>query len=310
MEVTGGDAYGARSFVMMRHGDYAELTVAEDHIRDFIPFYKWMRTNIPYQIRMLAENPARTVFVSQKMKSYIYDVQGIDQEQAELKQPEFMKETFAVPIPDWVPLIGSKGSDGLKYAIADLPYSDLYNGLNDYMSAALPVVRNIFESYGLHQQMFTGKPLTGRMNRLSGIWNTPGIRDIITALPWAMKGPDGNVYIPDQLENVLTAVPIYSRFRNFMEADEARVEARMSGVFSMLAGIGVREDNATQAELDFYYNELEPLLAQYRDMGVVFPSAQDFAEAANVVAPLTAAQYTPPANGVLYEGVSSGPQAA
>jgi hypothetical protein len=301
MEHTNGDTMGAREFVMMRHGDYAELTSAEDHIRDIIPFYKWMRTNIPYQIRMLGENPAKMTFISQKLKSYAYDVAGVDQTAAEVNQPEFMKQTFTVPIPDWVPFVGSKGPDGLKYLMADLPYNDLYNGLNDYWSAALPVVRNIFESYGLHESVFTGAPLKGRMVQLSGIWNAPGIRDALSAMPFIQKGPDGNIYIPDTFENVLTAWPIYSRFRNFMEADPNRVQQRLSGLFSMIAGVSLRPADATQAELDFYYNEVDPLLQQYRDMGVNFPDAGQFAKAGATLNPTTVAAYAPPADGVLFK---------
>lgn len=39
--------------------DYAELTKTEKNIRDYgVPFYTWMRKNIPLQIRAVVENPA------------------------------------------------------------------------------------------------------------------------------------------------------------------------------------------------------------------------------------------------------------
>lgn len=283
----GGDVWGARSFVMLRHGDYAELTQFEDHIRDLIPFYKWMRTNIPYQFRMLAENPAGTLLIADKVKATAYDIAGVDQTQAEIGQPNFMKQTLALPIPSWMPKFLGGGEDGIKYLMADMPYNDLYNGLNDYISASLPIVRNLFESYGFHTQAFTGKPLDNSMVKLSGAFGATWIGELLSHAPGTgvTKGADGSYYINDRLENVLTAIPIYSRFRNFLEADTARVEQRMGGVFSMIAGLGIREADATQAELDFYYNEVEPLLDQYRDMGVTFPNAQDFIQGANAVAP-------------------------
>lgn len=287
MGATGGDTFGARSFVMMRHGDYADLTPAEDHIRDLVPFYKWMRTNIPYQFRMLAENPGKVALVSSKVKNFAYDVQGIDQRQAELGQPEWMRQTMTIPIPSWMPLVGSKGKDGVKYMMADLPYNDLYNGLGDYISAALPVGRNLIESYGFHEQAFTGKPLTGRMNKLSGAFGNPWVGELLSKVPalGVKKGADGSFYIGDRMENVLTAWPIYSRFRNFIEADPDRVQQRLGGFISSVAGVGIREADATQAELDFYYNELEPVLQAYRDMGVTFPNTQDFVRGASQVAP-------------------------
>lgn len=284
MMAMGGDTWGARSFTMMRHGDYAELTNAEDHIRDLIPFYKWMRTNIPYQIRMMAENPGKLTAVTEKAKNYAFDVQGVSRQEAELSMPEYMKESFAVPIPSWVPFVGSKGEDALHYAVMDLPYADVYNGLNDYISAALPYGRNLLESYGFNKQAFTGKPLEGGKVRLSGFMGNPVMGKMLELAGVAEKGADG-YFIDDRVENVLAGFPIYSKFRNFIEADEARVDARLGGVISTIAGVGIREADATQAELDFYYNEVEPLVQQYRDMGVQFPTTQDFARGADAVSP-------------------------
>lgn len=286
MQATMGDTMGARAFAMLRHGDYADLTPAEDYIRDLVPFYKWMRTNVPYQIRMLAEQPAKLTLVSDKLKSYAYDVQGLDRQQAELNMPEWMKQDLNLPIPSWVPVFGSKGQDAIKYAMFNLPYSDLSNGLNDYMSTALPYVREFAESWGFKKDSFTGQDLgKGNMVKLSGVFAPLG--PLLEHTPWVKKGPDG-YFISDQVDHVLTGLPIYSKFRNFLEADPARVEARMGGVLSAIAGVGVRPEDATQAELDFYYNELEPALQSFRDMGVVFPNAQDFVNASNhVTSPFT-----------------------
>ncbi len=35
------------------------------------------------------------------------------------------------------------------------------------------------------------------------------------------------------------------------------------------------EESLTKNELSFYYDEVEPLLAQYRSLGVQFPSKDD-----------------------------------
>lgn len=307
LTITEGDVYGARAFTMMRHGDYSDLTDQEDIIRDLVPFYKWMRTNTPYQIRMLAENPAMLTLVD-KAKNYAYDVQGLDRAEAELQQPKWLRQSFAVPIPSWVPFIGSKGPDALKFAVLDLPYSDLYNGLQDYLSSVLPVGRNLLESYGFKQTLFSGRPLSGRMQPLAGAFNLPGVRDMLSAFGLAAKGEDGQLYIEDRLQNVLMAFPIYSRFRNFVEGDPERTEQRLGSFLSMVAGVGVREGDATAAELDFYYNEIEPILQAYRDMGVVFPSVDDF-QSGEVAESLGLNLELPDLNS-LSDGVLSAPEAA
>lgn len=278
MEVTGGDMYGARSFVMMRHGDYSDLTDTEDAVRDLIPFYKWMRTNVPYQIRMLAENP-EYLTLPDKLEEAAYDVAGLDSMTERSRLPEWMRETFALPVPDWVPFLGGDTKNGqLAYLMLDMPYEDLYNGLNDYISSGLPLFRNLVESYGIEKSFFSGKPLEGRMVPLSGMWNIPGVRDLLATTGVAERGPDGNLYIDDRLENSLAAWPVYSRFRNFMLSDPDRVQNRVGGVLSMLSGLPVRHhgpDEAASVEAAFYYQELLPVLQAYRDMGVVFPTVDE-----------------------------------
>jgi hypothetical protein len=47
----GQGVWESRAFTMMRHGDYEDMTDFEyGVVRDLIPFYKWMRTNTPFQI--------------------------------------------------------------------------------------------------------------------------------------------------------------------------------------------------------------------------------------------------------------------
>jgi hypothetical protein len=269
MRHTGGDVYGARGFVMVRHGDYSDLTEAEDHIRDLIPFYKWMRTNTPYQFRMLAENPGLLTAVTDKSQTFVYEVQGKDRYDSERNLPQWMKQAYRVPVPEGVPVLGG------ETLMFDLPFSDLYNGLRDYLSSGLPYVRNVVESYGIKQSVYTGAPLGERMVPLSGVWNAPIIRDVLQALPWAQEGPDGKTYIPDQLDNVLAGVPLYARYRNWMLSDPSRVEHRTSAIFSAMLGFSFRAEDATAAEAAFYYEELLPTISRLKSMGYEFPTAED-----------------------------------
>jgi hypothetical protein len=172
-------------------------------------------------------------------------------------------------------VVGSKDKDALKFAMFDLPYSDLYNGLNDYMSSGLPVVRNVLESYGFKQTLFSGKELSGKYVPLSGAFNLPGVRDILSAAGLAQKGADGQLFMQDKVQNVLMGWPIFSRFRNFTESDPERVDARVGGLFSTMAGVGIREGDYTSAELDFFYNEVQPLLDQYKSLGIQLPTMDD-----------------------------------
>ena len=47
----------ANDMVNMVHFDYASLTNAEEHLKNFIPFFVWTRRNMPLQMRALVEQP-------------------------------------------------------------------------------------------------------------------------------------------------------------------------------------------------------------------------------------------------------------
>lgn len=272
LEVTGGDLMGARAFTMLRHGDYADLTDFEYTIlRDILPFYKWLRTNLPFQMRMVFEDPAKLLFVK-KAQNAVYEVRGIDAQEAKAKQPKWLRPSFTIPL-------GTNPDDDQLYnaMVLDLPMDDLYNGFRDYISMGLPMLRNIAE-VGIGQNTFTGSPIEGKQKQLAGAFNLPVLRDLIAATPWGARDAEGNVLIDDRFENLLAGVPIYSRFRNFILSDPDRVERRMGTTMSLIFGVNMRDiDQAqlTDSELSFYYDEVEPMMNYMRELGIQFPTKDD-----------------------------------
>ena len=266
MRMTPGDLYGARAFVMMRQGDYGDLTDVEDFIRDLVPFYKWSRTNVPYQIRMLAQSPGYMVGVLKLQKS-IYDVSGLDSNEYLKSTPDWMKGALNIPIP-W----GKHQGDPVSMLSLDLPFMDLYKGAREYVSSFLPIVLPIIESLATKNVVFSNRALTGKMVPLSGWAQLPGIKQAIAALPFAQMGPDGQVYMPDTMENILTGIPIYGRFRNWLTGDPDRVEKRWGALTSFMLGMPIRQVDLNADEMVFYYDVLQPTLDAYKSMGVVFPT--------------------------------------
>lgn len=292
MQMTPGDLYGARSFVMMRHGDYGDLTDTENFIRDIVPFYKWMRTNVPYQIRMLATNPGYMTGVMKLQKS-IFDVAGLDAAAYQRAMPDWMKGSVSIPLP------GARGADTPVNMIGfDLPFMDLYKGAREYASSFLPGILPLLESMVTKQVTFSGKALTGKMVPLGGIFQLPGIKQAVAALPFAQMGPDGQVYLPDMMENVLTGIPIYGRFRNWLTGDPARVEKRWGALTSFMLGMPIRQVDLTQEEQLFYFDVLVPTLQSYQSMGVVFPTKDQL-----IAAGRSFEQPTPDLNAMYPSGV-------
>lgn len=265
---TPGDLYGARAFVMMRHGDYGDLTDTEDFIRDIVPFYKWMRTNVPFQIRMMAARPGYMTAVGKAQKS-IFDMSGLSAEEYMKSTPDWMKGSLAIPLP------GQQDGDPVSVISLDLPFMDLYKGAREYASSFLPGVLPILESLVTKKVTYSGAELTGKMVPLAGWAQLPGIKQIVAALPFTQMGPDGQVYLPDTMENVLTGIPIYGRFRNWLTGDPNRVEKRWGALTSFMVGAPIRQIDLTDDEKAFFYDILTPQLEAYQSMGVVFPTKDE-----------------------------------
>lgn len=265
---TPADGVAARGFVMMRHGDYTELTDFENYIKDLLPFYKWLRTNLPFQFHQLTQAPGKQLAVL-KARDIGYTIEGKNPSDERRKLPDWMEDEFAIPLGKF-----GKGDDGLMHLVLDLPMSDLYTGAHEYASMFLPTVRPFLESKVLEKNLFTGQPLEGKRVPLAAWANLPGIRNVLGAFGMVEKNADGDFVIDDKVQNMMSAIPIFSRFRNWVMSDPDRMKLRMNAFASGIFGAGLRpvgEDELTSAEMEFYYNEIEPLITRLQESGVTLP---------------------------------------
>lgn len=125
--------------------DYNELTPFErDVMKTIIPFYTWMRKNIPLQLQSLVERPQRYSPVAK----FQNNLEVMSSEEYDPSTPDYYETMNAVRLPfdsGSIPLDG----DGMPtYLALDLPYTDL-NRLNmkDMISSMSPYLKLFSEIY-------------------------------------------------------------------------------------------------------------------------------------------------------------------
>jgi hypothetical protein len=159
----GSTAEEAAALVNKHLFDYGDLTNAEMNIRKAIPFYTWMRKNLPLQAEMLVKKP--TIYAGLgKMKQVLEDPmksrEGGKHFFAEKDRPEYMREGGTVQV----------GGDkkGARMWTPYLPYQDL-NMLPTPGKGVMPFAQQVLSMLGptakipleavLNKNFLTQRPL-------------------------------------------------------------------------------------------------------------------------------------------------------
>lgn len=130
--------------------DYTKLSNFE---RDFaaraFPFYRWMRNNIPYQIKQFTNDPRKYANIN-KLRLNAQGAAGIDEENV----PDWMKESFSLAV-------SSDGKGSGKMLGFNLPLGDitkLANPLKMAIDSSTPVAKLPLE-LGINRNLFYNKPI-------------------------------------------------------------------------------------------------------------------------------------------------------
>ncbi|MFK7695664.1 hypothetical protein ACI5FR_22885 [Paenibacillus sp. HJGM_3] len=129
--------------------DYSNLTPFEQEFASrVIPFYRWMRNNIPFQIKQFINDPRKYV-AANKLRLNAQDAVGLNEEEL----PDWMKEQFAFPVTG----DGNKG----KFVALNLPLGDLTklaSPLKMGIDSLSPVLKTPIE-VGMNRNFFFDKPI-------------------------------------------------------------------------------------------------------------------------------------------------------
>ncbi len=171
---------------------YDQLTDFErTFMKRLIPFYTWMRKNIPLQVESLISHPERFRKVSELVNATQYLSPETDRER-ELK-PDYLNDVFAFRLPQgvtewWAEAHGAKVPDD-TYAWLDLPWSDLNRlpdrfprGIEDFREILMEVVPSLTPALQVPFTEVTGVqpfPVPHRVERFEG--------ELVPA-PWPIVG--------------------------------------------------------------------------------------------------------------------------
>lgn len=142
--------------------DYSELTPFEQKIRRLVPFYTWMRKNIPYQISAFINDPRKYANLN-KIRQNAQASVGLNDE----NMPDYMRDQFNIPV------YGSNGKG--KSLGLNLPLTDLFklsSPLKTFTDSVTPLIKTPIE-LATNYNMFQGKPIQKFVGQ-NKVYQVPG----------------------------------------------------------------------------------------------------------------------------------------
>jgi hypothetical protein len=183
--VKGDDPATAARKVRKYLFDYGELTEFEQQVmKQIIPFYTWLRKNIPLQIQSLVEQPGKYASVGKT-----YDAASKKWEETiedKMNKPDYFSEMMYVKT-------GWKTEDGSPlYLSVDLPYMEINRmfSFQQMLSSVTPA--KFLLELALNTKTF---PTTSKIERVEGFTKVPA--------------PFYVAWLPDKIKKVIGAEPIH-----------------------------------------------------------------------------------------------------
>ena len=231
-----GDSLGR---VYRLHFNYGDLSKFEHEVgKRIFPFYTWTRNNIPLQLSMMAQHPARYNRLLSIKRNLEHG------EEREGVVPDHFLKPFGIQLPF------SIGGDQ-AYTVPDLPFQDLLRldptaqgtgeALEHLVSSASPMLKVPIE-YWAGKQIFGSIPYTGRYQQVPVLHEkVPFLMPALEAIGWARKNSKGEWKMKDDhiavIDNLL---PYLGRWRRVIPNERRYQERYIQTLVSTLAGLNVR----------------------------------------------------------------------
>lgn len=183
--------------------DYSDLTQFEKSIKTIMPFYTWLRKNIPLQIERFLDDPRMYNMIMRRVPEFAKEASGMSDEEWD-NIPDWVKDTFPITL-------GMDEQTG-RYRLFDttLPYQNLtaLNSVEDFagevVSLLHPLIKTPMELF-LNKNLYTGAALesyegeTAEM-AIQGNAN-PVLNAIAKVAPEALRSMPGVTVAANQILN-------------------------------------------------------------------------------------------------------------
>jgi hypothetical protein len=243
-----GSSQGGRALATMLHFDYSDLSDFERRVmRNVLPFYTWMRHNIPLQAWFLLHRPGRVAALLRARES-LEDASGKDGADGIL--PEWMKGNMFFETA--LGLGGGQLAVGVESPLMDLNRTfsapDSLNPLSGFGMIKLdplkqslnPFVRVPFETLS-GRSMVTGQPFE-RMVETPWWMGGGALNDALGALPGVETGvtDDGQAGVNQATLNALRSmVPFFGQADRLAPSTEEGVDKLPTVLASNFLGLPV-----------------------------------------------------------------------
>lgn len=188
--------------------DYSDLTEFEKKIKTIMPFYTWLRKNIPLQVERFMDDPRMFNLLMRRVPDMSKEVSGMTDEEWD-NMPDWVKDTF--------PIVLGKDSSTGRYRLFDttLPYQDLASlssaqeMFGEVVSLLHPIVKTPIELF-LNKNLYTGAALESYEGEtaeqaIKGTAN-PVLNAIAKVAPSALRSMPGVTVAANQFLNTFGAV--------------------------------------------------------------------------------------------------------